>query len=154
MSKQLNWSLDIVLGEDTESDIELFQMALRRCGSVRSLNVVHDGREMIKYLQGKPPFDPVGRQQPNVIIVDLKMPGMDGFEVLKWLRGHPDCSVIPVVVFSSSKEKEDVARAYKLGANAYFEKPSTFGELERILKAILEFWSCAERPPLKEPVCR
>jgi CheY-like chemotaxis protein len=144
------WKLDILLGEDTPSDIELFQMALTGCGGVQSLNVVRDGRDLLRYLQGKPPFEPGVHPRPN----HLKMPKVDGFQILEWLKSHPECSVIPTVVFSSSKQEEDVQKAYKLGANAFFEKPSDFAQLEHILRAILDFWSCAQRPAVKEPVCR
>jgi len=153
MRKPRPWELDILLGEDTPSDIELFQMALERCGQVRSLNIVRDGEELVSYLRGDPPFEAEKRPSPNVIIMDLKMPRMDGFDVLSWLGNHPDCSVIPAIVLSSSREEADVAKAYKLGANAFFSKPANFAELEEILRLIFEFWDRAVRPPLKKPIC-
>jgi len=140
------WSLDILAAEDTPSDIELLEMALARCGSVRSLKIVSDGGDIIAYLRGEPPFNQPARQPPNIILMDLKMPRLGGFEVLKWLRHNPECSVIPVIVLSSSPLEDDVTQAYRLGANAYFEKPSTFQELEDILRSILVFWSHAKRP--------
>src|SRR5690242_6993530 len=97
-----NWELNILLADDSDTEIELFQMALRRCGQVRSLNVVRDGSEAIAYLRGDPPFTPNGRQSPNIIVLDLKMLRMGGLDVLDWLRHHPECSVIPTVIFSNS----------------------------------------------------
>jgi CheY-like chemotaxis protein len=135
------------LAEDTASDIELFQMALARCGSVRSLQSVKDGQEVVDYLRGDPPFNQPHRQVPNIIFMDLKMPRMDGFDVLQWLRENPACSVIPVIVLSSSGLDEDILRAYRLGANAYFQKPYNFSQLQDILQSILKFWTHAKRPP-------
>ncbi|MGZ4986964.1 MAG: response regulator [Limisphaerales bacterium] len=142
------WQLDILVAEDTPSDIRLLEKALERCGDVRSLKIVKDGQELVDYLQGRPPFNQPDRQLPNVILMDLKMPRMDGFAVLAWLRKNPECSVIPVIVMSSSGLDSDVLEAYRLGANAFFEKPADFNELQEILRSILIFWSHAKRPPL------
>jgi CheY-like chemotaxis protein len=147
------WELDILAAEDTPSDIELLQLALQRCGAVRSLRVVDDGQQLIDYLRGDPPFDQPARQAPNIILMDLKMPRMDGFEVLQWLRENPDCSVIPVVIMSASSLESDILRAYRLGANAYFQKPTDFGELQDILQSILTFWSHARLPPVYALAC-
>jgi CheY-like chemotaxis protein len=147
------WDLDILAAEDTPSDIELLQMALSKCGGVRSLHIVRDGSEVVAYLKGEPPFADPARQPPNVVLMDLKMPRMDGLDVLKWLRQHPECSIIPVVIFSSSALDDDVLQAYRLGANAYFEKPTDFQQLQAILQSILTFWSHAKRPPVTKFPC-
>jgi two-component system response regulator len=144
------WQLDILVAEDTPSDIKLLEKALERCGEVRSLKIVTDGQDLVDYLRGQSPFHEPGRQVPNLILLDLKMPRMDGFEVLAWLRKHPECSVIPVVVMSTSSLDSDVLQAYRLGANAFFEKPVNFEALQDILRSILMFWSHARRPPLTE----
>jgi len=151
--ERAQWQLDILAAEDTPSDIELLQMALAKCGDVRSLHIVRDGRELIAYLKGEPPFADPGRQAPNIVLMDLKMPRMDGLDVLKWLRHNPDCSVIPVIIFSSSTLDQDVLQAYRLGANAYFEKPTDFQQLQAILLSILTFWSHARRPPVTKFPC-
>lgn len=142
------WQLDILAVEDTPSDIDLLRMALQKCGSVRSLQVVNDGAEAIAYLKGEPPYDAGRRQVPNIIFMDLKMPRMSGLEVLRWLRNNPECSVIPVIIMSNSCLDQDVLQAYRLGANAYFEKPTDFDALQSILQSILTFWSHAKRPPM------
>jgi two-component system response regulator len=80
--------------------------------------------------------------------MDLKMPRMNGFEVLQWLRENPECSVIPVIIMSASGLESDILQAYRLGANAYFEKPTDFRQLENILQSILNFWSHAKLPPV------
>ena len=153
MAARQTWALDILAAEDTPSDIDLLQLALKHCGDVRSLEIVRDGLELIEYLQGKPPFNQPDRQVPNIILMDLKMPRLDGFEVLKWLRANPECSVIPVIVMSGSGLDQDVLQAYRLGANAYFEKPGSFEQLEEILRSILLFWSSAKRPPITRFPC-
>ncbi len=149
------WQLDILAAEDTPADIELLQLALARCGGeVNSVKIVEDGREVVDYLQGEPPFDQAHRVVPNIILLDLKMPRMTGFEVLSWLRQDPHCSVIPTIVMSSSALPQDVLKAYRLGANAYFEKPTDFAQLQEILRSIIAFWSHAKRPPVSEIPCQ
>src|SRR5258707_8206906 len=153
MAAMKKWELDILVAEDTPSDIELLKMALDRCGHVRSLRIVRDGQEVVDYLRGDPPFDQPRRQVPNIILMDLKMRRMDGFQVLEWLRKHPECSVIPVIIMSSSGVETDILRAYRLGANAYFEKPANFDQLQDILQSILNFWAHAKRPPVTVLKC-
>jgi len=148
LANSCKWQLDILLAEDTPSDIELFQLALERCGQVRSLQIVRDGREVISYLQGEAPFDKPDRSVPSIIFMDLKMPRMTGLEVLQWLRAHPEHALIPIIMMSSSALDEDVLTAYRLGINAYFEKPSNFDQLQAILHSTLTFWSHAKRPPI------
>jgi|SRR3954464_11273426 CheY-like chemotaxis protein len=147
------WGLDILLAEDDPHDIELFKIALKQCGHVQSLNVVRDGEELIDYLQGKPPF--VGRRRvpPTVIFMDLKMPKLNGFDVLRWLKKHPACGVIPTIMLSGSALEQDVRKAYQLGVNAFFNKPTHFGELAEILELTFNFWSRCERPVVTVSVC-
>jgi CheY-like chemotaxis protein len=76
------------------------------------------------------------------------MPGMDGFELLQWLKEHPECGIIPVIVFSSSRREADVRKAYQLGANAYIMKPRKLVELVDVLHSTYEFWSHCERPAI------
>src|SRR5687767_1809491 len=88
---------------------------------------------------------------PSVMFIDIKMPRVNGFEVLQWLKDHEHCRIIPVLVFSSSEQPEDIERAYQLGANAYLVKPNKMEDLEKILRSTYEFWShCAKpRVPVK-----
>src|SRR5688572_33480851 len=128
-------------------------MALARCGEVRSLKTLNDGQEVVDYLRGEPPFDQPSRLVPNIIFMDLNMPRINGFEVLTWLRKNPECSVIPVIILSSSVSPEEIMRAYQLGANAFFEKPTAFVQLQSILRSILKFWTHALRPPITALKC-
>ncbi|PYX65955.1 MAG: response regulator, partial [Acidobacteria bacterium] len=84
---------------------------------------------------------------PGVIISDVKMPRRDGLEVIEWVRSHPCCSVIPIVMLSGSRIEHDVVSAYKLGANSYFTKPTTLDELAELIRLAFDYWSRCERPP-------
>ena len=140
--------LRILLVEDEDNDIFLVQRATERGGAGHRVYPVRDGEEAIHYLRGQGMY--ADRQKfplPNVILSDLKMQRMDGFEFLQWLRSHPECSVIPTIVFSSSRQESDVRQAYRFGANSYITKPSTAEELMQVLHAIYEYWSRCECPP-------
>jgi CheY-like chemotaxis protein len=126
------------LVEDNPEDAFLMQIELTRMAGCR-LCIVKDGQQALDYMEGKPPYD--DRHEfplPDLILLDLKMPILDGFEVLKWLRGHSqdDIAATPVIVISNSDAKEDAGRAYKLGANFFLNKPlnmAAFGERLRLL---------------------
>ena len=150
MGTEDKWPLDVLLAEDTDTDAELFQMAIAQIGDVRSLHVVRDGEELIQYLLGEPPFN---HKPPDIIFLDLKMPKLNGFDVLKWLKKHPQCSVIPTIMLSNSWFEQDIQRAYELGVNAFFSKPLIFNQLIHVLKVTFEFWSLTERPQVVE-LCR
>ena len=83
---------------------------------------------------------------PEVMIVDLKMPRMTGLELLTWIREHPEYKVIPTIIMTSSRLDEDIKKAYSLGANTYMIKPSSLGELAKMVKAAHEYWSLSARP--------
>jgi CheY-like chemotaxis protein len=82
-----------------------------------------------------------------VIITDVKMPRRNGLEVVEWVRQHPQCSIIPIVMLSGSRIEHDVIRAYKLGANTYFTKPSTLDELTELIGLAYRYWTKCEHPP-------
>src|SRR3569832_87904 len=90
----------ILIVEDLEEDILLLQMALKRSGVKGQINIVRNGQEAIDYLRGDPPYDDREKHPfPFMIYTDLKMPKVDGFGLLKWIKSHPDCSVIPIIIF-------------------------------------------------------
>ena len=139
--------LDILLIDDEEHDRFFAQQATKKAGVAHNIHTVHSAEEAINYLRGVGSF--ADRQKfplPNVILTDLKMPNMDGFGFLRWLRNHPKCSVIPTIVYSSSPLEKDVREAYRLGANAYIVKPSTISEMVETLRLMYEFWSRCECP--------
>ncbi len=141
--------LIILLIEDLENDVFFVQEATRRGGAGHTVYAVPDGQEAIRYLRGEAQYS--DRQKyplPNVILTDLKMPRMNGFEFISWVRAHPECSVIPTIVYTSSDQDRDVKEAYRLGANAYMTKPHDLNEMVDLLRTLCEFWSRCECPPM------
>ena len=90
---------------------------------------------------------------PRMLILDLKMPLLTGLDVLRWIRGHPNCSVIPTLILTTSAHERDVSEAYRVGANAYLVKPGSFDELVSLLKLMGEFWGRCQLPPLDIASC-
>ena len=110
-----------------------------------------DGEEAVRYLRREGKFsDPSQYPFPNLLMTDLKMPLMNGLEVLGWIRCHPECAELPVVMLSGSGLDKDVLEAHRLGVRAYFVKPSEFNELQRIVRLIAEHWAAAKAPELPE----
>jgi two-component system response regulator len=131
----------LLLVEDTVDDAELAMIALRRSGHVESIVAVRDGEQALDYLFGRRAHS--GRDtslQPSLILLDLKLPKIDGFGVLAQARGDPRTRAIPVVVLTSSTERQDVVRAYELGANCYLRKPTDYQVYSATLAKICEFW--------------
>jgi CheY-like chemotaxis protein len=139
---------NILLVEDSPDDVLFMQRALTKTGfNIEHLKVVSDGGEAIKYLQGLAPYsDRKAFPFPNVIFTDLKMPQVNGFDLLHWLKMNPVYQVIPTVVMSSSDDQFDVKRAFFEGANCYFKKPPILDELTSLILLIFQFWSNNELP--------
>lgn len=141
--------------DDSAEDALFVERGLRATGLEVCFRHVLDGREALDYLRAKGQF--AKRKEfpfPNVVLCDLKMPGMDGFDFLEWLQKHPACKVIPTIVFSSSDDEGDIHRSYVLGANAYLVKPHDLRELTDIIKVLHTFWVRCEVPrPPPEEIC-
>jgi len=140
-------SQTILLVEDNPSDEKLTRVAFRNCGVANEIVVVRDGAAALDYLFGTGEY--VGRdapQLPRVILLDLKLPKIDGLEVLRRLRAHPRTESVPVVILTSSKLDEDVLRGYALGANAYVRKPVDFAEFAAAAKTVGLFWLLLNEP--------
>ena len=147
MVQPFNSNLNVLVVEDDPNDVLLLKMGFQRSNRSSALRIVDDGEQAVKYLCGQPPFEDRTRYPfPNMILTDLKMPRMDGFELLSWLRDHPEYAVIPTIVMSSSGHPKDVRRAYQLGANCFFVKPSNLDELLVLIRVTFQFWSQCERP--------
>jgi CheY-like chemotaxis protein len=143
----MNEKLPILIAEDDENDVLMLQRALRKAGFTNPFHICPNGADAIVYLKGEPPYEDREKFRfPRLVITDLKMPQMDGFELLTWLQNHPDCNMIPKLVLSASRQQEDVKRAYRLGANSYLVKPSSFEDLVGNLRLCLEYWSICEKP--------
>jgi CheY-like chemotaxis protein len=139
--------LPILLVEDSPDDVFLFTRALSKARRPHPLHVVNSGSEAIEYLSGAGKFsDRDASPLPDLIMLDLKMPGMSGFDVLKWIRADATARLIPVIVLSSSALTDDVNRAYSMGANAYMVKPADPVALERLIQTVSDFWYAGEKP--------
>ena len=131
--------------EDSADDFVLLKLASRKCGTPFSLQRARDGDEAIAYLSGTGVYaDRDEHPFPDLVLLDLKMPGLDGFEVLQWIRANPDTKSVPVVVLAGSAFRADVRRALELGANSYATKPATFNELEVLVDQIADVWLAPE----------
>jgi CheY-like chemotaxis protein len=139
----------ILYVENEPTDVMLVRRALTKTGVTRTLRDVENGEQAVNYLLGKPPFeDRQAHPLPAMILLDLSMPLMDGFEVLKWRLEQPELKLIPVVVFTSSRHQRDIVEAYRLGANGYLVKPTSTDELLKIVDSIRAFWlTHNELPP-------
>jgi CheY-like chemotaxis protein len=138
----------IVLAEDNANDIELTVTALRDNNVVNEVVVVRDGAEALDYL-----FQREGHRyrtggNPALLLLDLKMPKVDGIEVLRQVKSDPQLKTIPVVVLTSSREERDLMRTYDLGVNAYVVKPVDFHEFIEAVKLLGGFWAVVNEPPV------
>lgn len=131
----------ILVAEDSEDDRYFLKRAFLKAGINAPMGFVEDGIKAIEYLGGKGHFrDRADFPLPNLMIMDLKMPLVDGFGVLKWLREQPGLCQLPVLVLSSSQEPRDVDRAHELGANGYSVKPSNPGEMRGFVESVEGYW--------------
>ncbi|HYG34192.1 MAG TPA: response regulator [Clostridia bacterium] len=127
--------------EDEENDLLLMQMAFRKVGLDQALKAVGDGREAMDYLSGRGAYsDRTQHPLPQVILLDLNLPVISGFEVLGWLRRCPGLQDLPVVVFTSSSRAEDKQKAQELGANDYLEKPTSFHHFGQVVEGVRQKW--------------
>jgi two-component system response regulator len=125
----------ILLVEDSQDDEELAVLALRETGLEVTIDVARDGEEAIRYL-----FDRDDGALPACVFLDVKLPKLDGFEVLRRIRESPRTRFLPVVVLTSSDVPEDIARAYELGANSYVRKPVEFSEFSDTVQQVGRYW--------------
>ncbi len=117
----------ILLVEDREDDVFLVRRAFEKAYLLNPLQVVRNGEEAVAYLKGEGTYaNRAGYPLPSLILLDLKLPGMDGFDVLRWIRREPNFGSLPVIVLTSSEQIRDVNRAYQLGANSFLVKPTDF----------------------------
>lgn len=140
----------ILLVEDSDSDAELALHALAEHSLANEVLHLHDGAQALDYLFRRGEFAGRASGNPSVVLLDLKMPKVDGMEVLRRIKGEPALGTIPVVVMTSSREDRDVQAAYRLGANAYVVKPMKFGDFVAVVKQVGAFWAILNEPPPAE----
>jgi CheY-like chemotaxis protein len=140
--------VEILLVEDNPNDLELALHALNRHHLANRIHVARDGEEALDFLFGKgdrPGGAPNG--VPKVILLDLKLPKVDGLEVLRRVKGDPHLRAVPVVVLTSSREERDVVESYKLGVNSYIVKPVDFDQFTEAVRQLGLYWVLLNQPP-------
>jgi len=137
----------ILLVEDNPHDLELTLTALAQCNFANEIIVVRDGAEALDYVfqQGDYAARPSG--PPAVILLDLKLPKLDGLDVLARIKADSQLRQIPVVMLTSSREERDVVSSYRLGVNAFVVKPVEFGEFSEAIRSLGMFWAIVNHPP-------
>ena len=138
----------ILLVEDNPNDVELTLHALRASNLANDIKVVRDGAEALDFIMCRGAFSERDiRDGPSVILLDLKLPKVNGFEVLEQVRADENLKMIPVVVLTSSHEERDLVKSYKLGVNGYVVKPVDFHQFVNAVKELGVFWAVINEPP-------
>jgi two-component system response regulator len=131
--------IEILLVEDHAADAELTLRALRNANVTNRIHLARDGAEALAFLQG-------GNRIPRLVLLDLKMPKLDGLEVLRRMRDDPRTKLVPVVILTSSREEPDIHRAYELGANSYIVKPVDFEGFANAVTDVGLYWMVLNQP--------
>ncbi len=137
----------ILLVEDDPKDVELTLTALEEYNLANEVVVTRDGEEALDYLFRRGSFTTRSNDNPAVLLLDLKLPKVDGLEVLQQIKSNENLRMIPVVVLTSSREERDVLTSYKLGVNAYVVKPVDFHEFVNAIRELGIFWAIINAPP-------
>ncbi|MES2857592.1 MAG: response regulator [Pseudomonadota bacterium] len=139
----------ILLAEDNPADAEMAIDALREANLANPIIHVEDGVEVLDFLLRRGAWADRKEEDPSVLLLDIKMPRMDGLEVLQRMREHERLRLIPVVILSSSREESDLARSWDLGVNAYVVKPVDVDQFFAAIKALGRFWAVFNQPPAR-----
>jgi CheY-like chemotaxis protein len=141
MPAKVTNTVSILVADDDAQDTMLVQMAVERAALNFRLKSVKDGEEAIDYLMGREHYaDRHAHPFPSMMLLDLKMPRLNGFDVLNFVRNQPGLRQLPIVIFSSSDDPKDIRRAYDAGANSYLCKPHSNDDLSALLKALDDYW--------------
>lgn len=137
----------ILLAEDNPNDVELTLTALHSLNLANEIVVVKDGSEVLDFLHRRNAFSTRAPVAPAVIMLDLKMPRVDGLEALRLIRADPNFGRLPIVILTSSREENDLVKGYSLGANAYVVKPVDFDQFISAVSQLGVFWALVNEPP-------
>lgn len=143
-----NGRIEILLVEDNPDDVELAVHALRREKLANDITVARDGEEALDFIFCRGSY--AGRSfesQPRVVLLDLKLPKVPGLDVLRAIKSDPRTKAIPVVIMTSSREERDLIESYKLGVNAYVQKPIDFDQFRNLVKELGLFWLVINEAP-------
>jgi chemotaxis family two-component system response regulator Rcp1 len=142
----------ILLIEDSRTDAKIIERALRESKIEHRLTVFHDGRHALDYLCRLGDADESEALEPDLILLDLNLPGIDGCQVLTEIKGHPDLRSLPVVILTTSHREEDVLQTYQAGANTYIQKPAEYPRYRDLVRTLRLYWhETALRPPHNRP---
>jgi two-component system response regulator len=143
--------LDILLVEDNQDDMDLALHALQRAKVANRIFVVRDGEEALDFLFCRGAYEERSFvHPPKLVLLDLKLPKINGMEVLKLIKSDPRTRTIPVVMMTSSKEERDLVSGYSLGVNSYIQKPVDFDQFRDTVKAVGLYWLVTNQPPVVE----
>ncbi|MBA4146729.1 MAG: response regulator [Verrucomicrobia bacterium] len=141
-------AIDILLVEDNPDDVELALLALRRNNLANQIHIARDGAEALDFLFCRGAFSSRAPDRPpRVVLLDLKLPKIDGMEVLRAIKADPRTQTVPVVVMTSSREQRDMVEGYKLGVNSYIQKPIDFTQFRDIVKNLGFYWLVINQVP-------
>jgi len=140
----------ILLVEDNENDVEMVLSALEDIGLEEEVVVTRDGREALDYLSSKGDYQDRQPGNPQLMLMDLKMPGMDGLELLKRVKSEPAFKKIPIVALTSSRDESDIIEGYNLGVTAYVQKPHGYEKFAEEIKLLALFWVVTNQTPPQE----
>lgn len=131
----------ILYADDSHLDVELFRLAAKELQLKYSLKVAENGQELLDYLLNTPTEQETKYLKPAVILLDIKMPKLNGMEALKIIRAHQEYQHVPIIMLTSSEARKDVEACYQLGANAYVVKPMGFNEFLELVESLQRFWT-------------
>ena len=137
----------ILLVEDSRADVKIIERALRDGKVGHRLTVINDGRQALDYLARLQDADVPNDLEPDLILLDLNLPGMDGCQVLTEIKSHPFLRSLPVVILTTSRREEDVLQSYQAGANTYIQKPSEYPRYRDLVTSLREYWHETALPP-------
>jgi CheY-like chemotaxis protein len=144
----MNQGIEILLVEDNPSDLELTMRALTKHNVANKIHVARDGEEALDFLFCRAAHSHrAGEPPPKVVLLDLKLPKVDGLEVLRTLKSDPRTKAVPVVIMTSSSQQRDLVEGYHLGVNSYIQKPINFAEFQEVISKLGYYWLVINKPP-------